>query len=233
MPLGPIGGPPLLDPLGAAKPAARGAKGEKRKMRLSEVLRAAGWPANVERTARAVVMAESGGNPNIDNGVCCVGLFQINRVHRGKFGSPSDPAKWDKWIKNPINNAKVGLAIWKGAGRKFSPDWEAFTNGSYRSKFGQDPVLEVDETGVAGLLSDAGGVAADVADKALGPLDEIFSALLSPSTWFRVGKGFMGGTLVILGTGAVVFIVANRATGGAVEKTARKGAQAAITKKVL
>lgn len=79
------------------------------------------------RTAYAICMAESRGNPNAYNGnnyngTNDAGLMQINSIHvaSGLIG--------DKERFNPELNMKAAYAIYKGSGFKA---WSAFNNKSY------------------------------------------------------------------------------------------------------
>jgi hypothetical protein len=89
-------------------------------------------------------------------------------------------------------------------------DWPTWHPGNWRTA--KDMLITVGPNSVggavSGAVSDVAGEAASVADAALGPVDEIASALLSRDTWFRVGKGFLGGLIVVIGTGAIVAIAA-------------------------
>ena len=78
-------------------------------------------------TARAVCLAESGGNPNAYNGANYngtndAGLMQINSIHviSGLIG--------DQERFNPELNMKAAYAIYKGSGFRA---WAAYTSGAY------------------------------------------------------------------------------------------------------
>lgn len=203
--------------------------GKDEKVRLSEILRRNGFPANVARTQGApVAMAESRGNPDAVNtdakcspdGDVAVGLMQICTIHKGTMGIPADQNAAIEYLKNPDHNADVAHQLWIKQG--WGP-WEAYTSGAYRRFLGQDPIITI-KKGATSLPGDAVDAAGDVVDKALGPIDEIASAILSPSTWFRLWKGSAGAMLLLLGVAALVLIIASRAakspTGKAVTKTA-------------
>ncbi len=49
----------------------------------------------------------------------------------------------------------------------------------------------------------------------------VVKALFDPGTYLRIGKGMAGGTLIIVGTGALVFVIANKATGGGATKAVK------------
>lgn len=79
------------------------------------------------RTAYAICMAESGGNPGArgvnTNGTDDVGLMQINQIHVFS-GLISDAGRYD-----PAQNMQAAYAIYKGKGN-FTP-WSAYNNGKY------------------------------------------------------------------------------------------------------
>lgn len=203
-----------------------------------DLLSKGGFPDSALRDGAAVMGAESGYDPNAEN-YCCVGLMQINAMaHKGKMGIPADETEARKWLKNPHNNVRVAYQIWQGAGGSFAPDWEAFTNGSYRRFLGRNPVITIKHTatGNAGLDGVTGAVG-DVVD-ALTPFDElagltsgVITLLTDRDTWFRVGKGVLGYSLVIIGAGGLVFIIGSRISKSQAGQTAKKVAVTAATKK--
>lgn len=181
-----------------------------------------GWRGNDATIARAVMGGESSYNTNAEN-FCCVGLMQVNaQVWKGKFGLPADEAEARKVLKaNPRLNLRVAYKIWQNAGGSWQP-WEAFTNGSYKKFIGQDPLITVDKNSVQGAVGDAVSGAVDAVAAPFNAAADVVNALFSPSAWARVGKGALGGAFIILGTGALVFIVANKAASTPVGKTAVK-----------
>lgn len=77
-----------------------------------------GWGSK-SRDMSYVAMAESGGDPKIVNSIGCVGLLQINQpVHVS-----AHPTWTKEWLKNPVNNLKAGLVLYKAAGEKFDGPW--------------------------------------------------------------------------------------------------------------
>lgn len=202
------------------------------RVHASELLRRNGFPESSLREGVATMGAESGFDPNADNGICCIGLMQVNvDAHKGTKGIPADRAKAVEWLKIPDNNCKVAHTIWVGAGRKFCAGngnpWEANCNGRWRNFVGQDPMITVKKN------TGTGGVIGDIADVALGPLDEIASALLSADTWFRIGKGTLGGVLVIIGIGGLMFVVANKVAKTPAVKAATSAIPAGKVAKVV
>jgi hypothetical protein len=99
---------------------------------------------------------------------------------------------------------------------------------------GSDPAPSPDGGG-GGIIGDIGGALGSLfhvpgipglngIGDALGAIGSFFKLITSPDTWFRVGKGILGFALIIIGTGALVFVVANKATGGGVTKAATTAA---------
>jgi Lysozyme like domain len=90
---------------------------------------AAGFPPNEIATATAVALAESGGNTEAQNrntnGSYDYGLFQINTIHGPLLN------QGDKF--NPLDNAKMALAVWQRAGNKWTP-WTVYKSGTYRAQ---------------------------------------------------------------------------------------------------
>lgn len=188
------------------------------KLRASELIRRhTGWRGNDAYIAKGVMGGESGFRADAHN-YCCHGLMQLNvLVHAGKFGIPADREAAIKWLYNPVNNVKAAYALWLSVGGSWRP-WEAFTNGSWKLHTHEDPMITVDKNSLYGAAGDA---VTGIADAALGPVDEFMGALLSPSTWFRIGKGVGGVVLIGLGTGAIVFVVASKAGANPVTKAVK------------
>lgn len=90
---------------------------------------AAGFPPNEIATATAIALAESGGDTAATNrntnGSYDYGLWQINTVHGGLLN------QGDKF--NPLDNAKMALSVYKGAGNKWTP-WSVYKSGVYRAQ---------------------------------------------------------------------------------------------------
>lgn len=108
---------------------------------LLQTLQAAGFRGEALRTAWAVAMAESGGNPRAFNPRgrdLSYGLFQINMLgamgpdRRQRFGLSSNEDLYD-----PATNARVAFAISRG-GTDWSP-WTTFTGGAYKSWYEKFP----------------------------------------------------------------------------------------------
>lgn len=148
---------------------------------------ALGFPPNQVKVASAVALAESGGDARIDNGICCVGLWQVNRVHAGILGSPKDPAKFTEWLKNPVNNARAAGYIFRTQEPKNQwsmNKWEAWGNGSYTKFLGSALSAEVKNGGGANLAAATG--VTGLAEGLLGGLGDAGNAGLDAF------KGFTG-----------------------------------------
>jgi hypothetical protein len=96
---------------------------------------AGGLSSDRARTAAAIAMAESGGNPNAHNPIPpdnSYGLWQINML--GKLGPARRQAyglKSNDELYNPAVNVKAMLDI-SSQGSNWRP-WSTYTNGSYRT----------------------------------------------------------------------------------------------------
>lgn len=217
--------PPLIPPLnptGAAKKAGDVAVKDEKVRASTLIAQETGWRGNDARIARAVMGGESGYNTHAAN-YCCHGLMQVNVLaHAGKFGLPADKDKAAKVMEDdPRFNLRVAYKIFQAQGWDA---WEAYTNGSWKKFVGQDPVITVNKNSIQ---ESVGGAVGDAVDAVTAPFDavgDIVNALFSPSAWLRLGKGALGGGLVILGTGALVFIVANRAASSPAGQAAGKAA---------
>lgn len=82
------------------------------------------------RIARAVMLAESGGNPNAVNDNprtrdYSVGCFQINLYGDLRKSRPSEAE-----LKNPEINVRYAYNLWKSTG--WARSWGAYSNGSYK-----------------------------------------------------------------------------------------------------
>lgn len=86
------------------------------------------WPQNL---ARAVMLAESSGNPTIVNNNPAtrdysVGCFQINLYGANARTRPSEA-----WLKNAANNVSYAYGIYKANGSSFAGQWGAYNSGKY------------------------------------------------------------------------------------------------------
>lgn len=101
---------------------------------IEQLAMAAGLNANQAKTAAAIAMAESGGNPTkhtVDSDDDSYGLWQINMKgdlgpdRRKQFGLTSNAALLD-----PATNARV-MRVLSDGGSNWKK-WGAYTNGSYK-----------------------------------------------------------------------------------------------------
>jgi len=179
-------------------------------VKLSRIIAKAGWNGQNAQLARAVALAESGGDPLIVNGSGAVGLFQIlERAHIGQHGTPKTHDAWVKHMQDPIYNAQFAYWLWQDAGQDFHRDWQASESkwGKYRHQsVHDDPDVVVKKNSIT-------STAGDVATAAAAPftaVGDLIGALADPSTYLRIGKGLLGGILVVLGAAAVVYVVASK-----------------------
>lgn len=167
------------------------------------------------RIATAVSLAESRGKVNAQHknsdGSIDRGLMQINSVH-----SQYDA---NRLLTDPAYNVKAGHDIWLAAGGSFSP-WTTYKSGAYKLFLGHDATV----TTSSETLLDPGNIVHD-ATSGIDAIGKTVGALTNPSTWARLGKGALGGTLLIVGVGGVTFIIANRVSGGAPVKAAKVAAK--------
>jgi hypothetical protein len=147
---------------------------------------AAGFPANEIATATAVALAESGGDTmatnHNTNGSYDYGLWQINTVH-GQLLNQGNKF-------NPLDNAKMALTIWSGAGNKWTP-WSVYKSGVYRAQLlkgtagAAKPEMPGGSSGYAGVTPDGEPIPVDpnTGGAAIpgqgGPIDQAVGAITS------------------------------------------------------
>jgi hypothetical protein len=194
------------------------------KVKLSTILARNGWGkpnSSLNRQARAIVKRESGGDPSAKNPSGATGLFQMmTPLHCGDYGIPAG-GNCQKWLEDPDNNARAAKALYDEAGWR---PWAA--SGGAPLPTNWDTVIVTGKDSVTGSVA---AVASDVASPftAVGSAAvDLIGTLLSADTWFRIGKGGLGFVLIVVGTGAFVYVVANTATGGAVKRAAKTAAKA-------
>lgn len=74
---------------------------------IAVMARGVGWP-DPDKIAR-IAMAESSGRADVVNSIGATGLLQVNQpVHVG-----SHPTWTTSWLKDPINNLRAGLVLYK------------------------------------------------------------------------------------------------------------------------
>lgn len=160
----------------------------------------AGGDPSVAAIAAAIVFPESGGNPQAlnptDNGgrQSSFGLWQISTGTH----APPDP----NWA-DPLTNAKLAVAKYKGAGNSFSP-WGTYDSGAYK-RFLQGGVPPDMSAGGAGGVTGVPDGGIQLASASGSPVD--------PGTWItgignllgQLGNyGFIGLTLV---GGAILVLI--------------------------
>lgn len=108
---------------------------------LMSLIHEAGFKGQAAQTMYAIVMAESGGNPDAFNGNAntgdqSYGLAQINMLgamgpaRRAEYGLSSNDDLFD-----PLTNLKVAYKLSNG-GTNFSP-WSTYNDGAYEQFLGQ------------------------------------------------------------------------------------------------
>lgn len=176
-------------------------------------IRAGGDP-KVAPTAAAIALAESGGNPGIVNSIGATGLWQI-------YGNP-----FAGNAKDPLTNAKMAVAKYKGAGNKFTP-WTTYTGADTGPGGTPGPKTYLKYLHGASSTPAAASSSSSAASPAAAPTvaatqgTDLFSDKASGLKYATVW------TAVLLGGVAVAGIGINRSLGGAPARVARKGAQAA------
>lgn len=200
------------------------------KAKLSAILARNGWGqpnSDTNKRARAVVQRESHGDANVVNKIGATGLFQIlTPLHCGAYGIPKPTTDCVQWLKDPDNNAKAARALFRSAG------WQPWISSGPipPPPTDWDPEITTDkDTLVTGASEVASAVASPFTSVASAAVD-LIGTLLSADTWFRIGKGWLGFVLVVTGTGSLVFIVANRASGGQVARAAKAAATKGVVK---
>jgi hypothetical protein len=154
----------------------------------------------------AIALAESGGKVDAQHtnsdGSIDYGLLQVNSVHG------YDPNCLLKAECNIDKAHEVWLSQGYGA-------WTTYNTGAWKLFRNKDTNIQ---SGMQGKASAAVGAGKDVVNK-ISSVGDLISWVTDPSTWARVGKGVMGSTLIILGVGGIVLIVANKAASSPVGKT--------------
>lgn len=183
------------------------------RMKLSELAAEGGFTDT--RTATAIALAESSGNPGATNhntnGTQDTGLWQVNDVHAGIAGSPKDVGEFRKWLKDPHNNAKAAAAVFASQGWAA---WTVYKTGAYKKYLGHDKEITTDRNSVVG----------DVVESVADPLASVgafFAALGSADTWFRIAKTGLGAFLIVAGAGTLLVIAINKAANTSVGRAVR------------
>jgi hypothetical protein len=166
-----------------------------------ELVSTAGWKAQSGQGsagyATEVVGAESSNVTNArsanPDGGTNVGLFQIDSKN------VDVPASY---LEDPVYNANVARRMFIADGLTFSKHWDArtITKANSAAKLSGPE----DEAVNAGLPDSVSGWT--------GLLGQLLGDIMSPDTWFRIGKGALGFVLIVAGTFAIVFTVASKAS---------------------
>lgn len=174
---------------------------------LEMYARSAGLSAGAARTAAAVGMAESGGNPHAHNPIPpdnSYGLWQINMygklgpARRAKFGLSSNSDLYD-----PATNARAMAAISHG-GSDFSP-WSTYTSGAYRKYLSGGGAVQASDAQQAGV-GDLLGSGLDGLKGLLSIAELMVGAgrwIANPHNWVRVLQVGVGVGIVYVGVGIV------------------------------
>jgi hypothetical protein len=198
-------------------------------VKLSE-LAATQWQGRDVKIATAVALAESRGkrdatNTNTD-GSTDDGPWQVNSVH----GFDRNRLRSD-----PAYTVDAAHKVWQQQGWRA---WVTYKTGAYLAFMGKDAeltsgdnagFLDTIKDGAIGALGPAGlplkavdalGNPVSAATSGIDAIGGVISALADPSTYLRLGKGALGGVLIVIGVGSVVFVVANRVSSTPVVKAA-------------
>jgi hypothetical protein len=177
-----------------------------KKPELEELWVKAGGPTAEAKTAAAIALAESGGNPNAKNPEGpehAEGLWQIKG--QDVAGNPF----------NPEVSAANAVAKYKAA-KGFSP-WTTYTSGAYKQYEGENyssvaPIRWTEELGKTlfgnlgeskeGLGPEINSGVSEVISGVSSTVDapaEFISAITNPNTWLRIAEGIGGATLFFVG----------------------------------
>lgn len=135
---------------------------------LLDALRRAGFRGRALKTAYAVAMAESGGDPRALNDRrpdLSYGLFQINMIdelgpdRRKRYGLASNDDLYDPYV-----NARVAFRLSRG-GRDWTP-WTTYTSGAYQQHLDGLPKRRGGAAVVAGAPTSGPGTARGPSEQA-------------------------------------------------------------------
>jgi hypothetical protein len=166
----------------------------------------AGGDPKVAPTAAAIAQAESGGHPGVVNGIGATGLWQI-------YGNPF-PGN----AKDPLTNAKMAVAKYKGAGNKFTP-WTTYTGADTGpgGTPGPKTYLRYLKPGTSSSTSPAPSAAPADATQGSDLFADKASGLKYATVWLAI----------VLGGLAVTGIGINRSLGGAPARATKTAGKAA------
>lgn len=182
---------------------------------IAQVVVNSPFPPSEHKTAVAVAMAESGGNPSARprnrNGTYDHGLFQINSVHKEILAS----GDW----RNPNDNARMAYQVWltaPGGGKNWNP-WVVYKSRKY--------LLYLAQAAAALEGKEAGENPTNIAPESerggsLAGLTNIVGFFTDTNNYVRVGMFLVGGLLLLF------FVL--RVT--KIDTLAIEGAKLAVTK---
>jgi hypothetical protein len=167
---------------------------------LALLAMSAGIPESQADTAAAIAQAESGGKIDALNPSGAAGLWQI---------LPSAHPEYDanKLRTDPAYNAKAMAAI-SDKGTNWNP-WTTYTSGAYKQYLSKSP-------SVGQQLNPLTGVSVpNPISSATSSVAKIFDTFFQASVWKRIGVGYLGMVLAIIG---IIIVVTNTKAGkGAID----------------
>lgn len=201
---------PLLGPVGLLAPKVYDDLGKDKHSTLTALAESAGFSPADAKIMAAIAMAESGGKSNAvnhnTNGTQDTGLWQINDVHAD--GVPL--AVFHVKMMNPVANASKAHDVFMSQGFHA---WSTYNSGHYTKFLGQDTTVVTDKQNASDAIP---GV------DALGTIAHVIGALANPSTYARFGKGLLGGGLIVLGVGGLVYVAASKLSSSPTIRAAAK-----------
>lgn len=163
------------------------------------------------------------GENNGPSSAGAVGPFQFMPATSKSLGC--DPNKFEsaafcaaKYLRQLGANSKVDSPATINALNKYNGNGGGTSMTSYATKVieegkGYGGAIGPDLPGVPDLVPDIGNPLGTVNDVA-GAVGDVAGALLNPSTYLRIGKGLLGGGLLIFGVAGLVFVVASKSNTG-------------------
>lgn len=190
---------------------------------LRQILRAAGWPEALIPIMAAIGQSESSGDPTSyrncpGNGYCIItqggrtyttrevpgqgpersaGLWQVNLRAWPQYSA--------EWLRDPINNAKAALEIYKRQGFRA---WGSFTDGGYKKYFSGSVDTSQAGTGGFGPVSSVGDVLGIGELKRYIFDDRIATGAERSAGFFKSGMLVSAQNRVMIATAIVVVILA-------------------------
>lgn len=196
---------------------------------------AQGLSPSAAKTAAAIAMAESGGNPRAHNGNAgtgddSYGLWQINMLgalgpaRRAQLGLSSNDQLFD-----PVTNAKAMRMI-SSTGTNFQP-WSVYKSGAYQKYMGADVADDpswLSKVGSAVTAPITGPIeAAQSLSGAVETLNKAARWVSNSENWLRVGYVAGGSVLVVVG---LVMVLQSTSAGRAAMNVVPVGRVANVVK---